>query len=246
MTTIPIIETLAGLAMIGVAAVIRHRHRGHHHGARRLPRPGPPFRVRWTPVPLATLGMALVVYSWTFGRDPATPPEDARPNFVPAPIPVANSEGTVRHGVLLVRGTPADDDSASDETVRDYSLRLGALVADALARPPASIALVTESLDAEQWKALRADPASARHWCREDPPVEFVAAVGMPALRLPDGIGYAPWREPEELLIACGTDAKASQRGRVNERLGDRVPYEQSLTEELRGVLARLGIGPPR
>lgn len=250
MNSIPIIETLIGLAMIGVAGVIHHRHRRHrhrrHHSTGGLPRPGPPFRVRWLPVPLATLGLTLIVYTWTLNIGSSIQPADTLSDDLAAPLPAANSDGAARHGVLLVRGTPTDDDSASDESARSYSLRLGALVAEALARPPAAIALVTEPLDAEQWKALRTDPANARQWCRDSPRTEFVAAVAIPALRLPDGVGYAPWREPEELLVACGSEAKTTQRGRVNERLGDRVPYEQALTEELRAALAKLGTSGTR
>jgi hypothetical protein len=237
----PLIETLAGLALIGVAGVIRWRHRGRHHRTgRRVRRPPPLFRVRWLPVPIAVAGLALLADAWV--GEQAAPPKDSGPAAqadAPAPMNGAKS----RRGVLLLRGTPADDDSASDESVKDYSLRLGGLIADALSRPPASIALDTEPLASDQWKELREDPGGARRWCRDDGSVDFVAAIGIPALRLPDGVGYAPWREPEELLLACANDARSSQRGRVNERLGDRVPYEQALADELRSALGRIGIG---
>ena len=240
--TIPLIETLVGLSMIGVAAVIRWRHPQRHHRVRRdLRRPPPWFRVRWLPAPMGIAGALLIAYAWI--TDNMSPPSAAAiAAAVPRAAPVAGPGGALRHGVLLLRGTPADDDTATDEAARDYAGRLASLLADTMARPPVAIALESEVLDAELWKSLRADPAGARQWCRTDPPVEFVAVVNLPALRLPDGIGYAPWREPEELLVACHSEAQATQRGRVNERLGDRVPYEQALAEELRTALAKIGI----
>ena len=193
---------------------------------------------------MVVFGTALIAYAWIDAHLTRTVAEVA--TATAAPVAPRGPEDARRFGVLLLRGTPADDDSASEEVMRDYSQRLGGLVAEALARPPAAISLETRTLDAEQWKALRAEPSTARQWCRETPPVEFVAAVGLPALRLPDGVGYAPWREPEEYVVACGGEARASHRGRVNERLGDRIPYEQALTEELRAVLARIGIASTR
>ena len=62
----------------------------------------------------------------------------------------------------------------------------------------------------------------------------------MSALRLENGAGFAPWREPEFLVLSCADDREVALRGRANERLGDRVPYEQSIAEDLRAAIGRL------
>ena len=71
--TIPLIETVVGLSMIGVAAVIRWRHPQRHHRVRRdLRRPPPWFRVRWLPAPMGIAGALLIAYAWI--TDNMSPP----------------------------------------------------------------------------------------------------------------------------------------------------------------------------
>jgi hypothetical protein len=62
--------------------------------------------------------------------------------------------------------------------------------------------------------------------------------VSVGALRLEGAVGYATWREPDYLLIDCRTGETRRRRGHVNERMGDRVPYEQDVSDELRDLLA--------
>jgi hypothetical protein len=100
--------------------------------------------------------------------------------------------------------------------------------------------LEPRTVDAEQWKAIRDDPIQAREWCAQGDETGFVAAIGIAAVRLEYGAGYAPWREPEYVIVSCSTSRHASLRGRVDERLGDRIPYEQAITDDLRSALSKL------
>ena len=57
---------------------------------------------------------------------------------IETPLDPANATA---HGFVLVRGTPTDDDSATEDDIRSYSERLGTLVAQTLARPPLALHL---------------------------------------------------------------------------------------------------------
>ena len=91
---------------------------------------------------------------------------------------------------------------------------------------------------------MREDPSRARDWCRKSVDTDFVAVVGMEALRLEKGAGFAPWREPEYIIMRCSTLGHTATRGRVDERLGDRVPYEQAIVDDLKSALGKVNTRP--
>jgi hypothetical protein len=242
----PFIDTLLGLSLIGVAAAIYFRPARHKHRRVRIRVSKRPhrfhLRLRWLPIPLATTGLALIVAGWLW-------PDDSATESVAAGIPVTEAApvevvGTTGQGFVLVRGTPTDDDTATEDEIRSYSLRLGTLVANALARPPLALHLEPKTVDADQWKAIHDDPNQARDWCSQADDTGFVAVIGLGALHLEYGAGYAPWREPEYVIVSCTTPRHASLRGRVDERLGDRIPYEQAITDDLRTALGKLATRP--
>jgi hypothetical protein len=237
----PYIDTVLGVSLIAVAAAIHFRPRRHTHHRVRVRVPGRRrhlhVRLRSVPVPLAVAGLVLIVVGWWWPYEAPTEPTADPLAGVPAPIEPADASA---HGFVLIRGTPTDDDSATEDDIRSYSERLGTLVAQTLARPPLSLHLEPRTVDAEQWKAIRDDPTQAREWCSGADDTGFVAVVGMSALHLEYGAGYAPWREPEYVIVSCTASRHASLRGRVDERLGDRVPYEQAITDDLRAALAKL------
>jgi hypothetical protein len=248
-SVVPYIDTLLGLSLIAAAAAIhfrrrRHSGRGHHRVRVRLPRRPHAlhFRARALPAPLATAGFALIVAGWLWPDDRTTQSTvTGAQSPEPAAAQVVNASG---RGVILVRGTPTDDDTATEDAIRNYSERLGTLVAKTLARPPLALALEPRTVDAEQWKAIRDDPERASEWCTEADAADFVAVVGMGALQLENGAGYAPWREPEYLIVYCSASHHTRLRGRVDERLGDRVPYEQAIIDDLKSALRKLAIRP--
>jgi hypothetical protein len=244
-SVVPYIDTVLGLSLVAVAAAIHFRPRRHGRQGLRRVRVRVhrrPHRLRihlhTLPAPLATAGVALIVLGWLWPGD-----QSPHPGAAPALLPEAAPTGDVTptaHGVVLVRGTPTDDDTANDDDIRNYSQRLGTLVAQSLARPPLALHLEPRAVDAEQWKAIRDDPTQARGWCEQTDDASFVAVVGLAALRLEDGAGYAPWREPEYVIVSCTSSRHATVRGRVDERLGDRVPYEQAIVDDLKSALGKL------
>lgn len=243
---VPYIDTVLGLSLVAVAAAIHfrpHRHRRHRV---RVRVPGRAhhlhIRARSLPVPLATAGVALIVAGWLWPDTHPTHPAGAGA-LIPEAAPAEAVEPTA-HGFVLVRGTPTDDDTASEDDIRNYSQRLGTLVAQTLGRPPLALHLEPRAVDAEQWQAIHDDPGQARSWCEQADDTGFVAVVGMAALRLQDGAGYAPWREPEYVIVSCTTPRHATVRGRVDERLGDRVPYEQAIVDDLKSALGKLVTRP--
>lgn len=238
----PYIDTILGLSLIAAAAAIHFRPRRHVRHRVRIRVPGRRHhlhvRLRSLPVPLATAGLALIVVGWLWPPDDAM--ESTTGTLAPAAAAPVEIVDAAAHGFVLVRGTPTDDDSATEDDIRNYSERLGTLVAQTLARPPLALHLEPRTVDAEQWKAIRDDPNQAREWCAQADDTGFVAVVGMSALHLEFGAGYAPWREPEYVIISCTAPRHTSLRGRVDERLGDRVPYEQAITDDLRAALGKL------
>ena len=252
-TVAPIIDTLLGLSLIGVAAAIRFlpgRHRRHRVRTRV---PGSPhrlhIRLRSLPIPLAIAGLALIGAGWLRRDEGATVEPAASAVLAPEQAPAgaveyAETVDPAGYGFVLVRGTPSDDDTASEDDIRSYSERLGALVTQALAQPPLALRLEPKTVDAEQWKALHDDPHRAREWCNQGDNTGFVAVIGMDALRLEKGAGYATWREPEYIVVACATTQHASLHGRVDERPGDRIPYEQAIIDDLRAALNWVSVHP--
>lgn len=245
----PYIDTVLGLSLVAVAAAIQFRlhrrrqlarHRVRVRVSRRSRRWHP--RLRSLPAPLAIAGVLLIAVGWIWPGDSGTEPA-ASAVMTPDTAPVEAVPAT-GHGFVLVRGTPTDDDSASEDDIRNYSQRLGTLVAQTLARPPLALHLEPRTVDAEQWKAIRDDPNQAREWCAQADDTGFVAVVGIAAVHLEYGAGYAPWREPEYLIMSCSAPQHASLRGRVDERLGDRIPYEQAITDDLRSALGKLATRP--
>jgi hypothetical protein len=249
-SVVPYIDTLLGLSLITAAAIIHVRRRRRHSGRVRhrvrVRLPKRPhslhFRTGALPVPLATAGFALIVAGWLWPADPATDSTSTSGSSPePAAVQVVNASG---RGVVLVRGTPTDDDTATEDAIRTYSERLGALVVKTLARPPSALDLAPRAIDAEQWKTIHDDPERARDWCPEADHTAFVAVIGIAALRLENGAGFAPWREPDYLVVSCSDPRHASLRGRVDERLGDRVPYEQAIVDDLKSALGKLARRP--
>lgn len=240
------VDTVLGLALIGTAAAIHFRPRRHHRRIRHRVRSRPHrlrFRLRWLPVPLAATGLVVILLGWLNPGEPDPEPAVAAagPPVPEQPSPAAGADSA---GLLLVRGTPTDDDSASENEIRDYSARLGSLVAATLSRPPLSVQVGAESIDADQWLAIRDDHGSAREWCRGEDTSAFVAVVAIGAVHLENGAGFAPWREPEYLIVSCTDDREVTVHGRAHERLGDRIPYEQSVADELRSAIGRLVAQP--
>jgi hypothetical protein len=244
-SVVPYIDTVLGLSLIAAAAAIHFRPRRHHRHRVRIRVPGRSrhlhVRLRSLPVPLATAGIVLMLLGWFWPDDNGAEPPVASLAPVETPLDPANATA---HGFVLVRGTPTDDDSATEEDIQGYSQRLGTLIAQTLARPPLALHLEPRTVDAEQWKAIRDDPGQAREWCGQGDDTGFVAVVGMGAVHLEYGAGYAPWREPEYVIVSCSTARHASLRGRVDERLGDRIPYEQAITDDLRSALRKLATRP--
>jgi hypothetical protein len=245
-SVVPMIDTVLGLSLLAVAGAIHFRPRRHGRHRVRVRAPGRPhhlhIRLRSLPVPLATAGLALIVAGWLWPQDRATEPSAAGPQPPEtAPAVVAGATG---HGFVLVRGTPTDDDTATEDDIRNYSQRLGTLVAQTLARPPLALHLEPKAVDAAQWKAIHEDPGQARDWCSQADDTGFVAVVGLAALRLENGAGYAPWREPEYVIVSCTNPRHATLRGRVDERLGDRVPYEQAIVDDMRSALSKVNARP--
>jgi hypothetical protein len=242
---VPYIDTVLGLSLIAAAATIHFRPRRNGRHRVRIRVPGRTrhrhLRLRSLPVPLATAGGVLIVLGWLWPDDSGTEPAEGTLAPVETPLDPANATG---HGLVLVRGTPTDDDSATEADIQVYSQRLGALVAQTLARPPLTLHLEPRAVGADQWKAIRDDPGKAREWCAQGDDTGFVAVVGLGAVHLEYGAGYAPWREPEYLIVSCSTDRHTRLRGRVDERLGDRIPYEQAITDDLRSALRKLATGP--
>lgn len=241
----PYIDTVLGVSLIAAAAAIRFRPRRRVRHRVRVRVPGRRhhvhIRLGSLPVPLASAGLLLIIAGWWWPYDTPTEPTADPLAAIPAPVAIADASA---HGFVLIRGTPTDDDSATEDDIRSYSERLGTLVAQTLARPPLALHLEPRTVDAEQWKAMREDPERAREWCSRDDDTGFVAVIGMSALRLEYGAGYAPWREPEYVIVSCSAPRQASLRGRVDERLGDRVPYEQAITDDLRAALTKLTSRP--
>lgn len=239
------VDTVLGLALIGTAAAIHFRPRRHRPRIRHRVRTRPRrlhFRLRWLPAPLAFIGVVLIVTGWLRPDEADTEPTVSTiESLVPEQSPQVAGEGA---GLVLVRGTPTDDDSATESEIQDYSTRLGTILAGALSRPPVALAVRAQAIDADQWSAVRNDQNSARQWCQQEGAPAFVAVIGMSAVRLENGAGYAPWREPEYLILSCTDDRQVTVRGRANERLGDRVPYEQSVADDLRVAIGRLGRQP--
>lgn len=245
-SVLPMLDTVLGLALIGTAAAIHFRPRRHHRRIRHRVRVGPRrlrFRLRWLPVPLAATGLIVIILGWLNPGEPDPDPAAAA-SAAPPPEVYAPPAGGGSAGLLLVRGTPSDDDSASEDEIRDYSQRLGSLLAGSLSRPPLALQVVAEPIDAEQWVAIRDDHNNARQWCRADDTAAFVAVIAVGAVRLDNGAGFAPWREPDYVILSCADDREVALHGRANERLGDRIPYEQSVADELRGAIARLVARP--
>jgi hypothetical protein len=242
---VPLLDSLLGVVLIGAGVAVHLRKRLLIREPRRrfLLRQRTLYRL--TAVVLVGVGIGLLLEAWLIA-DEVSQTQTAAQNssFVPpvATSPAAPGEPAaeplpVTHKtLLLVWGTPADDDSVGEAEATAYARALGSSAAASLPRRIPGLGATAKPISGDEWKSLLQDAEQVRSRCEAED-VHSVAAVSVGALRLEGAIGYATWREPEYLLVDCRTGETRRRRGHVNERIGDRVPYEQDVSDELRELV---------
>jgi hypothetical protein len=241
---VPLLDSLLGVVLIGAGVAVHFRKRLLIREPRRR------FLIRrWTLYRLAAValvagGIGLLVEAWLIADDPLEAKSAAKMPSVattvaasPPPEPVEQPVPVTRKTLLLFWGTPADDDSVDDQTALAYSRALADYAAVSLPRRVPGLGAVAQPITQDEWKSLLKDAEQSRARC-ESADVDVIAAVSVGALRLEGAIGYATWREPDYLVVDCRTGETRRRRGHVNERIGDRVPYEQDVSDELRDFMA--------
>jgi hypothetical protein len=243
---VPLLDSLLGVVLIGAGVAVHFRKRLLIREPRRrfLVRRRTLYRL--AAVALVGVGTALLLEAWLILDNPppaqsaAQDPAAAVPfNASPAAATASAEESApiTRKTLLLVSGTPADDDSVDAETAGAYARLLADSAAASLPRRVPGLGAVARPIAVDEWKSFLQDAGHARDLCEAEG-VDEIAAVSVGALRLEGAVGYATWREPDYLLIDCRTGETRRRRGHVNERMGDRVPYEQDVSDELRDLLA--------
>jgi hypothetical protein len=241
----PLLDSLLGVVLIGAGVAVHFRKRLLIREPRRrfLIRRRTLYRL--AAVVLVAGGIGLLAEAWLIAGDPveaetaATMPSVATTVAAspPEPVPVEQLAPVTRKTLLLFWGTPADDDSVDEQATLAYARALADSVAASLPRRVPGLGAIAQPITQDEWKSLLKDAEQSRARC-ESEDVDLLAAVSVGALRLEGGIGYATWREPDYLVVDCRTGETRRRRGHVNERMGDRVPYEQGLSDELRDLMA--------
>lgn len=236
---VPLLDSLLGVVLIGAGVGVHLRKRLLIREPRRrfFIRRRTLYRV--AAVALIATGCALLLEAWLVADDLATtqkvaqkPAAALQATAAPAGAPAEEPVPVTRKALLLVWGTPADDDSVDEQTAMAYARALADSAAASLPRRLPGLGTVGRPITVDEWKSLLQDADQARARCEAEG-VHTLAAVSVGALRLEGAIGYATWREPDYLLVDCRTGEARRRRGHVNERMGDRVPYEQAVSDEL-------------
>lgn len=140
---------------------------------------------------------------------------------------------------VLAWGTPSDMDSAEANEVEGYSLKLERMAAELL-RDFAPAALIeTRMLTREEYAKLSELGLRESGWC-DNQEGGLLLAIGVGALKFNNG-DYALWREPVYEVLDCRSEKSARQIGRINEKAGDRFPYQLALRDDLTSLLNRFG-----
>ncbi len=238
---VPLLDSLLGVVLIGAGVGVHLRKRLLIREPRRRFFIRRRTLYRLAAVALVATGSALLLEAWLVANDAANtrtvaqkPAGAVQAAAAPAgaPTPAAEPVPVTRKALLLVWGTPADDDSVDEQTAMAYARALADSAAASLPRRLPGLGTVARPITVEEWKSLLQDADQARARCEAEG-VDTLAAVSVGALRLEGAIGYATWREPDYLLVDCRTGETRRRRGHVNERMGDRVPYEQGVSDEI-------------
>lgn len=189
----------------------------------------------WLTTPgLLALGGALVVTAWLVPRlDGPTPEQDINRLLAQSPTAAGTAPPRFQRIGVRVDGTPSDRAEATPSERHAYSAQLAAALADAVVAAGISGQADARALtpESEAWANGEGGRQCEQH--------DLLVTVHMPAVRLPDRDDYALWREPSFELTWCHSGTVQSERFKVLERPGDRVPYEQAVRNRLLSLLRR-------
>lgn len=229
LTALAVILLGAGCATTGLLLFVSNRGLGRlQAGTTRL-------STILLPALMLLLGASLVFAGWLISPPTAERGTiaDAGTTLLPSEIPASPAAETtplpVRSVLLLVWGTPSDQDKASTQAEQDYSRAIGTALTHGLGQANPGLQAEHLILEREQHHQLLSSPRETKNWC--DPQWEIVALVDMGATHS-EKQGYMPWREPTYLLLECASGRSQQDRGRVTERPGDQHPYQQALQKE--------------
>jgi hypothetical protein len=135
---------------------------------------------------------------------------------------------------ILSWGTPSDTDSADQSEVAGYSAALQQLVSQTIRSQNPDAIIEPVNLTREDYQGLLASSLGASDWCARTK-ADLLVAVGVGASRVGDQ--YTLWREPLYAVMDCHDQRGLRQNARINERPGDRFPYQMALGEDIAKLL---------
>jgi len=136
---------------------------------------------------------------------------------------------------VLAWGTPSDMDTADTAQIEAYSVKLQHLAHALLKDQSTDAQISTHTLTREDHQKLSALPLVSTGWC-ERYQTDLLVAVGMGTVMVGNG-DYALWREPVYEALDCHTERASRRIGKINERPGDRFPYQQAVRADLAELL---------
>lgn len=192
------------------------------------------------PAALLSLGAGLLFMGWYLEpAEDALPPDlDALLNGAPTAagaLPATRIDAT--SVLLLVWGTPSDNDKASEQAEQAYSYAVGKALSERLRKGNPEMKVDNLLLTREQQTKILYSPDETRTWCTGGQ-WQVLALVDISATHHSER-GYVPWREPNYLFRDCLKDRQIQIQGRVTERPADTFPYQQALEREFTQALAR-------
>jgi len=139
-----------------------------------------------------------------------------------------------KHITVLAWGTPNDRDTADSAQITEYSEHLRNTVRELLRDYTTKVTINTPKFTRADYEVLQTSPLVMQKWCDEEK-TDFIIALGIGPAKINGD--YALWREPIYEALDCTTDQASRLGGRINERTGDRYPYQLSIFANISNLL---------
>ncbi len=187
---------------------------------------------------LFAAGIALILVAWQRWPLSATAVTGESVSATASSPAPASTLWRDRKLVIVVWGTPSDNDQATPAEEAEFGARLAAFAQDILVTRTPSLSVTTAQLSRAEADQLLRRATERLSWCagRSD---TLILAIGVGARHLDASDSFAPWREPVLELYDCSTSHSLWETVQVEERRGDHFPYQQALGERLNALLAR-------
>lgn len=200
------------------------------------------LETRLLAVTMLLLGSGLALIGWSISPRGEREPTDINTLLEQSPTAAGPKTPPIPHlddrsMLLLIWGTPSDDDTASDQQEMAYAYAIGSNLARLLRSENPDLRVETILVSKDEQEQAGLSPSVTLEWCKKGD-WGLIAVIGLESPAANEA-GYVPWREPRYVFRDCETADLVQLKGRVTERPGDDFPYQQGLEREFLQALGR-------